>query len=181
MNANIDYLKLFFEEEIFDLDSDEVESYLLDFPENQVHEHLNEKLKILASSWETLIEEPWKLGVTFGSFNKSSADKFILPQIYTAELNLKEAYFEFLTGFWGQLDESQVLLIKKYSNYIVKSLTDFSWSYDLNMKAVEPIVMAFVNNKDVFLADNELNKIIETIKKYSQNNKFDSELKELLK
>ncbi len=181
MNVHNTSLELFFEQKIFDLDDDEIEIFFKGYSENQVNEYLNKKIQTLSTNEDTLIEDTWKLGYTFGNLENSIADKFIVSKIYDSSLKLKEAYFKFLSGFWGNNIDNEINNLKKYSSYILDEDFNSTWNYELKMYSFEPIIIAYVNNKDAFMADNELSETIEIIKNYSQNNKFDSELKELLK
>jgi len=180
MNPNNVSLEKFFREDIFELDSDEVEDYVSQFPEIQVNKCLSEKLKILAGDQDTIIEEPWKLGRKFGGFKKSSADEYILKKIYDANQNIKEAYFEFLSGFWERICDDQLLLVKEYSDYVVKLLPDSKFNQEFIKKLIGTFATAYLYNKSICEKELCLYNNFEIIKKYAQKSMVDDHLKEFI-
>jgi len=175
MNKEANLLDLFFEEKIYDLDDDEIGYYLSNYPDEEINASLNKKLKSLTPS-----DEPWNFGVTFKSVKKSTADKFILPKIYDAKDNIKEAYFEFLCGFWEKIDINQLPFIKEYSNYLVKLLSNLDFNEKLLHIAVRTFATAYLYNKSVCEKELDIYNNFEIVKKYAQTSMVDCSLKDFI-
>jgi hypothetical protein len=95
-------IEFFFQQNIFDMDEDEVNSFLEKYDREEILRCLFEKLKVIATSDDT--DEPaWRLGRIFGDISKRyNADTVVYSWLNIFDMKEKRSLLNFLSGYWDQ-------------------------------------------------------------------------------
>ena len=169
-------IKNFFEEEIFDLDEDEVDTFLNGYSSEKVIECLIEKLKFLAT-FQYGDEWAWRLGRDFCSIsNKYSADTQVYSLLNTSNLAKKKIMLHFLSGYWyGDIDANLEIVVK-IAEEIIDTIANFNnlkWNQELIFVAIEAVAIGYLYNEQLLKVkiniENQLKQRLKTFKTYISN------------
>ncbi len=181
MSKEINVLEDFFNQDIFDRDEIEVETFLGDYTDAQIFDNLIRKLQIssLPDSKIDSDDISWKLGRIMGDYNKIPTDKLIIFKLTEFSLDMKIAYMSFLSGYWDEATPDLDSMIS-FSTFVTNLINSNNKNEKLVELSVEAIAVAYGNNKDIFDQNNLLLGKINDIKKYTVNNLPNCPGKELL-
>jgi hypothetical protein len=116
-------IKDFFEQKVFDLDEDDIDKYLKQYPPKQVIQYLVEKIKYIASSSDNA-EPAWHLGRVFACLDeKYSADIEVYSWFNTFNNLEKIALLNFLSGYWDGT-KPDIKTVTALATVIEKSILD---------------------------------------------------------
>lgn len=172
-------LNNFFRNEIFDLDDDEVLYFLRVFSENEIFYSLKNNLKIDSSLECSIFEISWKLGRILGSCGQIGIDNYIIQEIMISTDNFKLSYFNFLAGYWDEVNPDFNIFID-FLGFIVENLADELWSNELSILSIEPIAIVYVKNKEKLNINPYILDKIRVLKNYVDRFELDSPAKSLL-
>jgi hypothetical protein len=146
-------IKNFFQEKIFDLDEDEVDSFLERYDPEEVMHCLSEKLKSVAVSNDT--DEPaWRLGRIFGDISKKyKADTTAYSWLDTSNMKGKRSLLNFLSGYWDQSRADLKTLMELATTLENEILAESKWLNELVVAGIDAVAIGYGNNKKFFEED----------------------------
>lgn len=168
-------LKNFFQREVFDLDDDEVNTFLSNYSVEKVIQCLFDNLNFLSTSQDG-DEWAWRLGRVFCSIsNKYSADTQVYSLLNTFTLADKKSLLHFLSGYWyGDTDANLEIVVKIAEEIIdiIANPDDLKWNRELIYVAIEAVVVGYLYNQQLFKVnqvENQLKQRLKIFKTYISN------------
>ncbi len=146
-------VELFFQQDIFDVDEDEVDSFFDKYDREEILRCLFEKLKAIAVSDDT--DEPaWRLGRIFGDISKKyNADTVVYSWLNIFDTKEKRSLLNFLSGYWDQSRADLNVLMGLAT--ILKDVisNELKWPNAVAIAGIDAVAIGYGNNKRFFEED----------------------------
>ncbi|KJH70746.1 hypothetical protein [Aliterella atlantica] len=156
-------LSTFFESDIFVLHEDEVDTFLSNYPPEEVVECLTNKLKLLSVFRDG--DEAWRLGRIFCYISsKYSADTQVYSLLNTSTLFNRESMMHFLSGYWYGDSNADLEIVVKIAEEVVDAIANtdnVKCIQNLILVAIEAVSVAYSYNEQSFKDNRNLDKQIK--------------------
>ncbi|MGL5944385.1 MAG: hypothetical protein ACRC2S_29240 [Waterburya sp.] len=139
-------LKIFFEQKIFDLDEDDVDTFLIKYSDSTIFKNLFDKLKLVSVDNDD--EQAWLLGRIFGDMSKcKNADKNIYNLLNTKNTISKGVIFSCLSGYWDQADSDISVIVDLLNTIEREIIREKIWSEREIISSILSVAIGYANNK----------------------------------